>query len=229
MKVLRVQFNGFSASFRIPFAITGVQVSLPLPSYPNILGIISCCAGRNIETDDTLIGFEFEYQSKALDMERFNRWDFNLGKPKPQSKGPAVRKREFLINPSLTLYLSNLDFSNCFRFPNGIPTLGRSQDLAWIECIDQIELKPTQSGKIGGTLIPSNKFNQKLINGFIIRLPEYMEYDEEKRLRYPKNLQTFLATNSLKNVSTDIELDSGLYSSKDFKESQRCIYLHDWK
>ncbi len=221
--------KGFTASFRLPFAISGVQLSLPVPSYPNILGIISCCMGKNIRPKDTSIGFEFEYESKGQDIERFVRWDYNLGKPILKSKGPAIRKREFLINPSLILYIPNLDLLEDFRFPQGIPTLGRSQDLAWIDNIDQIEITPIESGKIGGTLIPSSKLNGTLINGFIFRLPEYIEYDEERYIRSPKNHQSFIATNSISKIQTDIKLKTGLFTSKSFEDKDKCIYLHEWK
>ena len=231
MKVLRICIRGLTASFRIPFAITGVQLSLPVPPYSAILGMISSCAGKNITEKDTQIGFEFTAESKAFDLERFIRWKYNTkrpGTPILNPDGPSVRQREFLINPTLILYLTNLQLINAFQHPKGIITLGRSQDLAWIESIDEIELIITQEGVIGGTLIPFDLCKSSGINGLLIRIPEIIEYDEKNLQRHPKNNTMFLATNTEKTKRSKIKLSNDLYTSKAFSPPQHCIYLHQW-
>ncbi len=215
----------------MPFAITGVQLSLPVPSYSVILGMISSCMGKNITVKDTQIGFEFTAESKALDLERFIRWDYNAkrpGIPILNSAGPGVRQREFLINPALTLFLTNLQLKDAFQHPKGIITLGRSQDLAWIESIDEIELIKTQEGDIGGTLIPFELCKNSGINGLLIRISETIEYDEINLQRHPKNNILFLSTNTETTKRSKIKLTNDLYTSKAFSPPQHCIYLHQW-
>jgi CRISPR-associated protein Cas5t len=231
MKVLKVRFQGLTASFRIPFAIAGVQLSLPVPSYGTILGLISSCAGRNVLPNETRIGFEFTSDAKALDLERFVRWNYNPkspGKPKLNDDGPAVRQREFLIHPVLDLYVSNLKLKDAFSVPVGIPTLGRSQDVAWISEIKEVELTAVKKGKIGGTLIPSSKFNGNATNGFLVRLPEYLIADENVRLRNPKNNEMFIMTSNEPGIRTNIALDADLYHPSDASDPEDCIYLHQW-
>ncbi len=189
MNVLRVVIKSMTASFRYPTAISGTQITLPVPPYTTILGLISCCSGKLITSSDTQIGFEFSFMGKSKDLERFHRWDYNVtnpGKPRLNPDGPAVRNREFLLNPKLILYLTNTDLKDSFLYPKGIPTLGRSQDIAWIESIEEIELKSVRDGLIGGTLIPVLLLKNNLINGLMLRLPEEMSYDERNLMRSPK-------------------------------------------
>jgi CRISPR-associated protein Cas5t len=231
MKVLRICFRGRTGSFRIPFSISGVQLTTPVPSYSNLVGLISCCVGDMMKKETTQIGFEFSYEAKALDLERFIRWDFNaksIGKPILNSAGPGVRQREYLINPQLNLYLTNTSLKSFFITPKGIPTLGRSQDLVCIECVEEIEIEPVKEGNIGGTLIPYDIFGDNIVNGFLLRLPEYIEYNEQDRKRIPINNVMFLATNSIKNKKTHIKLNENLYGSKSFANKDDCVYIHKW-
>ena len=229
MKVLRIQMKALTASFRIPFSYVGVQLSLPVPSYSNLLGLISCCMGRNITPKETRIGFEFSVAGKNLDLERIVRWDYNPKKPgraKLNVKGPTIRTREYLLYPILILYLTNLRFKKGFLRPNGIPTFGRSQDLAWIEDIREVEIIPTNSGFIGGTLIPFKYCQDRPIDGFLIRLPEYYDYDENL-LRVAKNSELFIATNNEYGRLTEVNLGSNLFFINS-EEKKKCIYLHEW-
>jgi len=231
MKALQVVIRGFTASYRIPFAIAGVQVCSPVPSYGNLLGLISCCAGRRISTNETRIGFEFSSSSKSSDLERIVRWDYNikkLGMPRLNDKGPGVRQREYLIDPLLVLYLSNLEFEDAFLHPKGIPTLGRSQDLACIELEREVELIPVKKGTVGGTLIPLRACPEDIIPGLMFRVPECMQYNETTLLREALNNEVFIATAAAPGVRTEIELSSNLFAVSDGNQGE-CIYIHEWK
>jgi len=220
--------RALTASFRVPFAYTGVQLSLPMPSYCNILGLISCIAGRNILPNETKIGFEFSAEGRCWDLERFIRWSYESGKAKINPKGPAVRKREFLINPQLTLYITNRKLKDAFLNPIGIPTFGRSQDMAVIEKIDEISVSPVKEGKIGGTFIPLSIFQSIPQQGILIRIPEYATYDLTTRVRKMNNSRIFVATNTLPNHYTKVTLPYGLYNLPDPKFQDHCIYIHEW-
>lgn len=228
MKCLKITFKAFTASFRLPFAYTGVQLSIPVPAYSNMLGLISCCAGRKIEPEETKIGFEFSYKEKCKDIERFIRWDYNPkypGRAKLNTKGPAIREREFLLYPQLSIYLTNLNLMKYFKKPRGIPCLGRSQDVSWIEEVELVDLSAINEGFVKGTLIPFYLCSKDPIEGLLVRLPEYMIYNEETRLRRPKNNILFIATKSKMDCSTRISIKNGLFASE---SNENAIYIHDW-
>lgn len=231
MKVLQVLIRGITASFRIPFALAGVQVSSPVPTYGNLLGFLSCCVGKNISPQDTRIGFEFTAEEKSTDLERFVRWDYNPkspGQPKLNISGPGIRKREFLINPILRIYVSNLKLKEFFMHPRGVLTLGRSQDISWIEDIQEVELEPVDHGKVGGTLIPLKYCIENPIPGLMIRIPEYMVYDEDARLRESRNNEIFIATNIQNGIRTAVKLKKNLFKLSPFNSNEDVIYMHDW-
>ena len=72
-------------------------------------------------------------------------------------KGQGVLKRYVYFRPELDLYVTNLELEQAFRSPVSTPSLGRSQDIAWIKNVETVELTETSSGKIGPTLIPEIK------------------------------------------------------------------------
>ncbi|MCF2138526.1 MAG: type I-B CRISPR-associated protein Cas5b [Candidatus Lokiarchaeota archaeon] len=217
MKLLHVEIKALTASFRLPFALSGSQVTVQVPMYPTILGLISCCAGRPISSQETDIGFIFTHQGTGLDLERFIRWSMNKNKPKLNTKGAGIRKREYLINPHLDLFLSNLSFKKYFESPVGIPVLGRSQDVAWIEKVSVVDVQAVKEGNIQGSLIPMSLFGKRTPIGFILRLPEEIKYDQQKRLREISSSNVFVVIPSERNHLTHIELDSGLFSIKNEK------------
>ncbi|MEX2757095.1 MAG: CRISPR-associated protein Cas5 [Candidatus Sigynarchaeota archaeon] len=231
MKALQVCARGFTASFRIPFAIAGVQVTCPVPTYGTLLGFISCCAGRLITPKDTRIGFEFTSSCKAQDLERIIRWDYNPKTPgmaKLNDKGPGIRQREFLVEPQITLFVSNLSLKESFLHPRGIPVLGRSQDLVRIDSVEEIELIPVKKGSVGGTLLPFRVFKDKDIPGLVFKVPEYMEYDSSIRLREPRKNEMFIATSTDGRSRTEIQHDTNLFKYPNSMDPTACIYLHDW-
>ncbi len=234
LEILKVRVEGLTASFRLPLAYSGVQTSLPVPTYSNILGFLSCCAGRNITPNETKIGFNFRAETKSIDLERFIRWDYNAdnpGNPKINTKGPGIRYREYLINPKLTLYLTNLELEECMKFPKGIITLGRSQDVACISEIKKVSVKPVKEGKIQGTLIPLEKQKEQLIQGMYVRLPEFLTYDEKNRKRVKANTKMFIATDSINERGTIVGGEGLLYKEENSNGSiadDFAFYLHDW-
>lgn len=231
MKALQVRARGFTASFRLPFAIAGVQVTCPVPTYGTLLGLISCCAGRQVTPADTRIGFEFTSSCKAQDLERIVRWDYNTkapGMPKLNDKGPGIRQREFLVDPTITLLLSNLELEAAFLHPKGIPSLGRSQDLIRIESVDVIDLVPVKEGLIGGTLLPLRAFKDAGIPGLLFRVPEFMEYDAGIRLREPRNNDVFIATSTDPASRTRVSHEANLVKHPVSDTPGACMYFHDW-
>ena len=69
MKFLRVIINGWTASFRFPSFISGFQPTLSVPPLSTIYGLLSAVKGELVTPNDVHVGFIFEYDSKAVDLE----------------------------------------------------------------------------------------------------------------------------------------------------------------
>ena len=173
MKLLRVYLRGWTATFRLPLLYTGTGLSVPIPPYSTLLGLIGSVAGREVQPDETRIGYEFRSEGLAIDLERTQRLKMNTKtrrlRPQPER---GVAKRQFHVRPQLDLYLDNLDFCVAFELPQNPPCLGRSQDVAWITAVDIVEAEPVAEGTVQGTLIP---FPEPKAGGMILRLPDYFD------------------------------------------------------
>ncbi|MDQ3178922.1 MAG: CRISPR-associated protein Cas5 [Acidobacteriota bacterium] len=170
MKLLHIRLVGWTATFRLPLIYSGTALTAPLPPYSTLLGMIGNMAAREIQPDETRIGFTFQSSGTALDLETSQRlMMLKSGKLKPQSE-TGIIKRQFHINPILDLYLNNLSFRKYFENARNAPCFGRSQDLAWVTKIKEIEAESCSEGEIRGTLMP---FPQDGVSGQILNLPNY--------------------------------------------------------
>ena len=69
MKYLRILIEGWTASFRYPAFISGFQPTLPVPPLSTIYGLLSAAKGELVTPDETNVGFVFDYDAKAVDLE----------------------------------------------------------------------------------------------------------------------------------------------------------------
>lgn len=221
---LHVQLEGFTAFFKHPLTITGTQISLPCPPYSTLLGMISAVAGRVVSHTETRIGFELHCTSQDVEIEKTNRLALNKGMLSPHREGQGVLKRYVYFQPKLDLYLSNLEFEQAFQSPVCTPSLGRSQDIAWIKKVETVELTALSSGHIGPTLIPEIKNN---IPSLLIRCPEWFENNIEGRTRTagPFGLYQGLLPTIKNRFPVTMK---NLYHPSNFTDPQDGIYLHEW-
>lgn len=145
----RIILSGWTSSFRYPAFIVGYQPTLPVPPVSTIYGLISAAAGRWVLPTDTSVGFVFESAGRAVDLEI----SYELsGQFKYKTN---VCRREFLYEPRLYLYLSNVELAKAFSHPVYPLVLGRSTDLAMVEQVEQVELAVSDDPvHLVGTLIP---------------------------------------------------------------------------
>ena len=229
MKILRVVFAGLTSTVRIPLVVSGKAICSPTPSYPTILGLIGCCAGREIYPNETRVGFEYSFGANennmdmGIDLEVTHRMKLtDNGKLKANPKGTAIKEYEFHVNPRLILYLDNISFIEYFKTPRGIPSLGRSQDIVWIEGNPEIlEVEPIEGGITrGSTLMP---FPQEDVGGNLLRLPEYFDNTNSGRTRIPKNIRLFQA----------VPPNSAVHGKNLFlikgSDDKHVFYLHEWE
>lgn len=244
MKALHVRLEGFSASFRHPLIISGTQLSTPVPSYSNLLGMISACAGDALGPEDTRrIGFEFRCRSHDLEIERKDRWKLSgdrLERVTKKSVPRVLRRltpdryelmpqgvgaRQVYWEPQLDLFIENVDLRERFANPAATPRFGRSQDIAWIRWVRVVELEPVDAGSIGPTLIP---YPQPGVPGLMLRLPEWFRNDRKGRPRRPGpfgHYQAMLPTT--REVRFHIERPD-LFHPSDAQTADHVIYLHRW-
>lgn len=172
MKLLHIHIRGWTATFRLPLLYSGTGLTSPLPPYSTLLGLIGSLAGREIHHDETRIGFIFQCAGIEIDIESLERLQIDKkGNLKTHPDRNIVR-RQFLIRPQLDLFLDNLELQSAFELPQNPPCLGRSQDLAWIISVCEIEANPVKQGMIRGTLVP---FPQEGASGQILVLPDFFD------------------------------------------------------
>lgn len=223
MELLKVVFKGWTATPRLPQVKSGKALSIPIPSYSTLLGLIGCCLGREVSPSEVRIGFEYRCDEQmAIDLETTHRLAWINGKIKPHPKGTAVTEREFHINPELIMFVDAIHWQDAFLNPVGIPCLGRSQDLLWITQIERITATPVKKGILGPTLIP---FAETLIPGRMLRLCEsYKEGNigEGRQMRH-SGLYTAVSP-----YSHPIEFNN-LYDVGPHLDNNRVLYFHQWE
>ena len=226
---VHVHIEGMTAFFRMVWTVTASQMTLPCPSYANLLGLISACAGKVVRPLDTRIGFEFSHASEGEELERTDRFELSGNRLKEQRKGQGVLYRQIHFKPQLDLYLTNLDLADAFNNPVATPCLGRSQDLCWISMVELVTLSPVKSGKIGSTLISS-----RLIKGYlspeIVRCAEWFDNEVMGRVRRVGAVGLYQAippsdTNNGTRVNVTID---NLYHPSNMPDNDDVIYLHEW-
>lgn len=190
MKLLHICLEGWTATFRLPLIYSGTALSAPVPPYSTLLGLIGNLAGRAIAPDETRIGYTFRSAGTSYDLETTRRLELDKqGRLKAQ-RVPGIAKRQFHVRPTLDLYLDNLELRSAFDFPANAPCLGRSQDVAWITDVKEIEVEPRSEGTVRGTLIP---FPQAGASGQILNLPDYFVNDQRGYTRQTGRTTKFLA------------------------------------
>lgn len=165
LKALRIYIKGWTASFRYPIFISGFQPTLPVPPLSTIYGILSAVKGDVVTPDDVKVGYIFKSSGKFVDLETlYELDDKNVAKSN-------VCKRETLADPELYIYLDDLSYAPYFRNPSYPILLGRSQDIAMVKEVKEVELEIVDSKVyFGGTTVP---FPTKHVHGLIQALPTH--------------------------------------------------------
>lgn len=185
MEVYRINITSWTASFRYPNIISGVQPTLEVPPVSTVLGLMNAAAGQYIEHQRLKIGYFFKYEAKGEDLEtvyqfkgvknsktkQFKKDQYNNFVVANKNITSNILLRHFLFNNQLSIYLTDNQLIDFFRSPFYQLVLGRSNDLATVESIEKINLiAKTEAVKIRGQVIPLNKH---FLPGQIQALPKY--------------------------------------------------------
>jgi hypothetical protein len=229
LKAIHIQLEGFSSFSRRPLLISGTQIAMPVPAYSTLLGMISCCAGKEISYKDTRIGFEFHCLSSGEELVRTNRLETANGVLKEHHAGQGILKQVVHFMPQLDLYLTNLGLKDAFENPVHFPKLGRSQDLIWIKKTEEVELTSTKSiGNIGNTLIPiANLVN--IPPGYIVNHAEWFDNSKDGYCRSLGNMGHYIGIDPTNQKRFRIRMTNDtLYHPSNLTNQEDVIYLHEW-
>jgi CRISPR-associated protein Cas5t len=171
MNLYRITISSWTSSFRYPNIMSGYQPTLLVPPISTVLGLLNACSGKYLEYKKLSLGYYFYYAAKSVDLETIYQIELNdKGIPKNQVKSNII-KREFLFDCHLIIYLKDSQLIDFFRKPVFQILLGRSNDMASIDKIEQIELQEiNKANKIRGQIVP---FKGNYLPGTLQALPKY--------------------------------------------------------
>lgn len=171
MEVYRIDITSWTASFRYPNLISGIQPTLEVPPLSTVLGLLNAAAGKYLHHNKLKIGHFFKYGAKEFDLETIYQIT-STGKGLPSNSAKSnVMQRQFLFDNHLSIYLGDEWIVEYLKRPFYNILLGRSNDLATIENIEKIQLKEIRSAeKIKGQIVP---FSDNMLPGKIQALPKY--------------------------------------------------------
>jgi CRISPR-associated protein Cas5t len=174
MNIYRIKISSWTASFRYPNLISGYQPTLEVPPVSTVLGLINAAAGHFLEHDELVIGYYFDFNAKAIDLETIYQIELKTNKsgsyPSNSTKSNVIN-REFLYDCRLYIYVHDEEIVDYFKKPYYSLVLGRSGDLATVDAIESIRLTKNLTTKnIRGQVIP---FADNFLPGEIQALPKY--------------------------------------------------------
>jgi CRISPR-associated protein Cas5t len=222
MDALEIKFEGWTATPRMPFILSGNAVCMHAPAYSTLLGVIGCCLGRTVESSEVNIGYKYSYETNAEDIETRQRLEFDGKKIKTHQKGSDAYSREFHVNPQLTIWINRIEWIDFFVSPIGSPALGRSQDLLKITSIRKITVESITEGMISGCMLPFSTTLQT--SGQLIQLAEsYIENDTGMGRR-SVNSRIFIV------IPHDSQTKIVYRNMFQYLDNDNLIqfYLHDW-
>lgn len=165
MRVARVRVHAPVTSFRYPFFVTGAQPSFAIPPPSTVHGHCASALGRWPDPFAFFFGIHFTFASRARDLEHQHiatasapRTPLRVKTPEGEARATTEISvqpvtREFLFDATMTLYL-DLSLADAFRAPEFPVVLGRSQDLAEIQAVDEITLERPTRARIEHTMLP---------------------------------------------------------------------------
>jgi len=189
MKVTRAEIIAQTASFRYPMFITGYQPTFKVPPISTIYGLLSAAKGEIVTSRDVRVGYDFISNGSGYDLEKI----YEL-RPSGDVSQNNVITREFLYECTLTLYISDLDFSKHLKNPYYTLLLGRQSDLAFVRKVETIELEESDNVTINNTIIPFDGS----IPGQIVTLPTGFTNEFHRK---PCGVRTFVFIEASQNTS----------------------------
>lgn len=193
MRVLKVEAEGLTTSFRYPHFMQQIHPTFPMPPPATIYGHICSALGEWFDPTGVLFAYRFTCEGKVTDMEHIIVASRSTGYL-PGTKIDKVLEgninpfeRELLFQPRLTLYINRPEWESAFRSPRYAVVLGRSQDLFTYTSVSTVELEPSDRAYFEHTLAPHDMALQTG-RGVTILMPRYLDYARNRRPTFSRYL-----------------------------------------
>lgn len=243
MRVLKIEAEGVTTAFRYPFFMAGRHPTFEMPPPATIYGHICSAVGAPIDPASLRFAYWFTHSgSKATDLEHFLSTEVTSARstftwsPRSSATVHTVAKNieatvqpvqhEFLCNPRLTLYLSNLDLAPAFRSPRYVVVLGRSQDLFAYTRVSELDLVAAPQAYVEATILPAAD-RSWLKSGVTLAMPRYIDYSHQRQATFGQYLMV------QRRVAPEAAPPTGTFwidpeSASDHTGRQRAVIFHDF-
>ena len=193
LAVVRVTVEAPVTSFRYPHFLVGRQVSYDLPPPSTIYGHIASALGELPDPGEFQFGYDFRFAGRASDLEHQHIINaggqaFTVdGKKYPTAVQATVQPhlRDFLFRPKLVLYVNRRDWAGAFRAPVFCVILGRSQDLACVTKVDEMELESRDGAYFEHTLLPFS-YRPYVALGTTVLMPRMIGPPPQRRTHFDR-------------------------------------------
>ena len=196
LRVVRVEIRAPVTSFRYPHFLIGRQPTFDMPPPSTIYGHVASAVGEPPPPGSFRFAYHFTYSSRGSDLEHQHVITLpaakhptfgSEGEQHPGSVEATIQPhtRDFLFQPRLTLYLDDLSLAAAFLRPIFCVILGRSQDLAEIGNVEEIDLIEQTGAYLENTLLPFS-YRQSLGLGVTVLMPRYVEPPPERRPHFDR-------------------------------------------
>ncbi|MDA8186708.1 MAG: CRISPR-associated protein Cas5 [Dehalococcoidales bacterium] len=193
MRVLKVEAEGLTTSFRYPHFMQGVHPTFEMPPPATIYGHICSALGEWVSPDGVEFAYHFSYKSQFDDVEHVHILAAATGRM-PGTSEPKVMegavnpfKRAVLFQPRLVLYINRPDWEDAFRSPHYPVVLGRSQDLFTYTKVSVIELQRSTAAYFEHTLAPYHMALQA-VRGYVVLMPRFLDYQNKRAPTFARYL-----------------------------------------
>lgn len=223
MKVARIIIEAPVASFRYPHFLIGRQVTFDMPPPSTIYGHLVSAAGEWIEPSNIKFAYNFRFQSKASDLEyqhivsvpktkKDTYFEIRGEKHRISTSGPIQpHLRDFLFDCVLTLYLAPPELGEVFKSPIFCVNFGRSQDLAKISMVEEVELLQVENAYLEHTLLPFS-FRARTGRGVTILMPRFITPPPEREPFFERYIvlhERVFAGDAAAGLSSLLQSDDG--------------------
>jgi CRISPR-associated protein Cas5t len=193
---------------------------MPPPS--TIYGHVASALGGLPRPDEFQFALDFRFTSRSSDLEHqqiitAGGNPFTDGGQRFRTSVQAIVQphlRDFLYKPKLTLYLTRTDWAHAFRSPVFCVVLGRSQDLACVTSVTEVELVERDEAYFEHTLLPFD-YRPYFPIGATVLMPRRIDPPPGRQAYFDR----FIALHQ-DRVFANISSDSGIAASRKMMGNQ---------
>lgn len=248
LKVIRVELEGLTCSFRYPHFHVGRQLTYRMPPPATIYGHICSAVGEWVDPSSLRFGYFFSSSGRNSDYEHI--YQFTPGSSKRDKKWGQVENikgelvpvwRDFMLNPKLLLYIdtpTHLEqIYEGFCSPRYPVILGRSQDMAGYRNVELTSLETASSGYFENTLLPWT-FRMRTSVGNPILMPRFIDPEDRQRVLWAPYIvlenRLFLSDKPIAeetvppNIILRSESDRDVWIDPDTPEVSNCKRIIVW-